>query len=109
MFVNPDIVLHTYHRFFEMTLEQLEQNELAKSLGDFLTSLHGNLLSASQHSTGNIKLRYQNLLAQITVARVLFENKKSCPSRIRLIHRMQKALTTKKTKQLTVTTMPKQF
>ncbi len=75
--VTPDIVLHTYHKFFDMTLEQLEQKELAQSLGDFLTSLSGNLLAAEQNNAGYIQQRYQNLLAQITVARVLFENKNS--------------------------------
>jgi len=73
--VTPDIVLHTYHRFFEMTLEQLEQKELAQSLNDFLTGLYGNLLTASKQNSGYTAQRYQNLLAQITVARVLFENK----------------------------------
>ncbi|MDR3642724.1 MAG: DUF3160 domain-containing protein [Candidatus Doudnabacteria bacterium] len=73
--VTPDVVLHTYHKFFDMTLEQLEQKELAQSLGDFLNSLYGNLLGAEQNSTGYTQTRYQNLLAQMTVARVLFENK----------------------------------
>ena len=68
-------MLHAYHKFFEMTLEQLEQKELAQDLEDFLTSLQSNLLSASQNSAGTVQERYQNLLAQITVARVLFENK----------------------------------
>ncbi len=74
-FVTPDIVLHTYHKFFDMTLQQLEQKELAQSLGDFLNSLYSNLLTAVQSNTGYTKTRYQNLLAQITVARVVFENK----------------------------------
>lgn len=73
--ITPDVMLHTYHKFFEMTLEQLEQKELAQSLGDFLTELHGNLLAATQTNSGVIQQRYQNLLAQMTVARILFENK----------------------------------
>ena len=73
--VTPDVVLHAYHKFFEMTLEQLEQNELAQSLGDFLDSLQSNLATASRSSSGTVQQRYQNLLAQVTVARVLFENK----------------------------------
>ena len=75
--VNPDIVLHTYHKFFEMTLEQLEQKELAQTLNDFLSSLHANLLVASKQSASQTQQRNQNLLAQVTVARVLFENKNS--------------------------------
>ena len=73
--VTPDIVLHAYHRYFEMTLEQIEQGELGKNLGDFLTSLHANLAAAVRTHSGYMKERYQNLEAQIVLARVLFENR----------------------------------
>lgn len=73
--ITPDIVLHAYHKYFELTLEQLEQGELNKDLGDFLVALHGNLATAVRGSTGLVKERYQNLEAQIVLARVLFENK----------------------------------
>lgn len=73
--VTPDIVLHAYHKYFELTLEQLEQHELSQALGDFLSGLHANLLAAAASSQGAVQKRYQNLEAQIVLARVLFENK----------------------------------
>ncbi len=73
--ITPDIVLHAYHKYFELTLEQLEQNELSKTLNDFLVGLHSNLATAVKSNSGYPKERYQNLEAQIVLARVLFENK----------------------------------
>jgi len=73
--VTPDIVLHAYHKYFELTLKQLEQNELGTYLGNFLTSLQENLATATNNSSGTVLERYQNLQAQILLARVLWENK----------------------------------
>jgi hypothetical protein len=73
--VTPDIMLHAYHKYLELTLEQLEQNELSKTLNDFLTSLHHNIVKAVQKNSGYIKERYQTLEAQIILARVLLDNK----------------------------------
>lgn len=73
--VTPDTVLHAYHKYFELTLEELEQHELSQALGDFLTGLHANLAKAVQNSQGEVKERYQNLEAQIVLGRILFENK----------------------------------
>ncbi|MCX6797861.1 MAG: DUF3160 domain-containing protein [Candidatus Falkowbacteria bacterium] len=75
LLISPDIVLHAYHKYFELTLEQLEQNELNQALGEFLSGLHGNLISAVANSQGEVKKRYQNLEAQIVLAQVLYENK----------------------------------
>ena len=73
--ITPDLVLHAYHKYFELTLEQLEQRELSQSLGDFLTGLHNNLIVAAASSQSEVKKHYQNLEAQIVLERVLFENK----------------------------------
>src|SRR5258708_2075527 len=73
--ITPDIVLHAYHKYFEMTLEQLEQNELNKALGDFITQLHTNLANAAKNSSGLVKERYQNLESEVVLGQVLFENK----------------------------------
>ena len=75
LLVTPDLVLHTYHKYFELTLEELEQHDLNQDLGNFLTSLHKNLAQAVKNSQGDVKARYQNLEAQTVLARVLFENK----------------------------------
>ena len=77
--ITPDIVLHAYHKYFELTLEQLEQKELSQALGDFLVNLHSNLATAGKNSSGYLKERYQILEAQIVLARVLFENKSIKP------------------------------
>jgi len=75
LLVTPDTILHTYHKYFELTLEELEQHDLSQALGDFLNGLHTNLATATKTSQGDLKVRYQNLEAQIVLARVLFENK----------------------------------
>jgi hypothetical protein len=76
-FVTPDLVLHAYHRFFENSLEELEKNDLSTELQTFINTLRGNILKARGSSTGELRTRYDNILAQITVATVLFENKQS--------------------------------
>ncbi|MEI7451707.1 MAG: DUF3160 domain-containing protein [Candidatus Falkowbacteria bacterium] len=73
--VTPDTVLHSYHKYFELTLEQLEQHELSQALGNFLSGLHANLAVAVKNSSGEVKAHYQNVEAQIVLAQVLFENK----------------------------------
>jgi len=75
LLVTPDTVLHTYHKYFELTLEELEQHDLSQALGDFLSSLHTKLIAANKTSQGDLKTHYQNVEAQIVLARVLFENK----------------------------------
>ena len=77
--ITPDIVLHAYHKYFELTLEQLEQKELSTALSDFLVNLHSNLATAARNNSGFLKERYRNLEAQIVLARVLFENKTAKP------------------------------
>ena len=73
--ITPDVMLEAYHKFFDLTLKQLEKTDLTTSLGSFLTGLTNNLLAAEQQSTDYVQQRYQNVLAQMVVARVLFENK----------------------------------
>lgn len=72
--ITPDIALHAYHKFFELTLEQLEKRELSQALSEFLVNLHGNLATAARNNSGYIAERYRNLAAQIILARVLLEN-----------------------------------
>ena len=73
--VTPDIALHAYHKYFELTLEELEQKELSGTLSSFLTDLRSNLADAYKKSTGVSRQRYANLQAQIALAQVLLENK----------------------------------
>lgn len=75
--VTPDIALHAYHKFFEMTLEELEKKELAELLGQFLDSLWDNLATQAKSGQPTIRARAQVLLAQLAVARTLFDTKNS--------------------------------
>jgi hypothetical protein len=77
--VTPDIALHAYHKFFEATLEELEQHELTISLKHFLTNLYNNLQIDLNSSTPDLQDSYQRLLAQVTIARVLLENQLGTP------------------------------
>jgi|SRR5579872_82121 len=72
--VTPDIVLHAYHKFFDIALKDAEKNQLSPELGQFIDALYDNAnIQMNQHS-GAARDHYQKILAQITVARVVFEN-----------------------------------
>ena len=73
--INPDIVLHVYHKYFEMTLELLEEKEMTQYLSDFVDGLNVNLSEAIKTNNGATKERYQNLKAQMLVAKILLDNK----------------------------------
>jgi hypothetical protein len=74
VFVTPDIVLEAYHKYFDLTLSELERTDLSKSLGSFLTEMLDNANQAQQSAAPDVAARYQNIIAQLTVARVLLEN-----------------------------------
>jgi hypothetical protein len=74
VFVTPDIVLEAYHKYFDLTLSELERTDLSKSLGSFLTEMFDNANQAQQSAVPNVAARYQNIIAQLTVAQVLLEN-----------------------------------
>jgi hypothetical protein len=73
--VTPDVVLHAYHKFFELTLEELERTDLNLALGRFLRGMRSNLAAAAAASDGTLRERYRNLEAQITLAQVLYQNR----------------------------------
>jgi hypothetical protein len=72
--ITPDTVLHAYHRYFELTLEELEKRELSQALRNFLSSLQTNLEAAAKNSSTDVKSRYERLDSQVVVARVLLDN-----------------------------------
>ncbi|MCF7836726.1 DUF3160 domain-containing protein [Candidatus Gracilibacteria bacterium] len=72
--VTPDVVLHGFHKFFENTLEYLEQNELTDTLKNFTADTRAKLLALKNSADSAIAARYEVLAAQFTVAQILFEN-----------------------------------
>ena len=77
--ITPDIVLDAYHKYFDLTLMELEANELSPLLRTFLTGLANNAAQAAGRAAPEIAVRYQNILAQINVARALLENRSVKP------------------------------
>jgi hypothetical protein len=73
--VTPDVVLHAYHKYFDLTLMELERTELSQLLRTFLAGLASNAAHAATQAPAEIVLRYQNILAEMNVARALVENK----------------------------------
>ena len=73
--VTPDVVLHAYHKFFQLTLEELEKKELTEMLERFLTDLYDNVRESLKNATTEQKPNYERLLAQITVPVILLENR----------------------------------
>lgn len=72
--VTPDIVLHAYHKFFDIALKDLEAHSLTVQLKQFVQALYENADTQMQKHTGDTSGHYQKILAQITVAKVLLEN-----------------------------------
>lgn len=77
--VNPDIVLHSYHRFFEQTLEHLEKTDLHKTLSGFLDGMVEGSLQLAKSSDAATKERGQWITAQMITAKILLSNSLSKP------------------------------
>jgi len=73
-FVNPDVVLHAYHRFFEQTLEQLEKTDLYDTLSDFLDGMVEGSLELAKSGDAETKERGQWISAQLITAQILLTN-----------------------------------
>ncbi|MDE2311854.1 MAG: DUF3160 domain-containing protein [Patescibacteria group bacterium] len=71
--VTPDVVLHAYHKFFDLALKDIERHQLSDALKQFTLALYNNVAAQAQQS-GAAQAHYQKILAQLTVARVLLEN-----------------------------------
>lgn len=72
--VTPDIVLHAFHKFFENSLEYLEEHELSDVLRDFTADARQQLVARKNSASGKLAKRFEVLAAQFTVAQILFEN-----------------------------------
>lgn len=72
--VTPDVVLHGFHKFFENSLEYLEEHELAETLRRFVSGMREQLVVQKKSTDGEMAARYENLAAQFTVAQILLEN-----------------------------------
>lgn len=74
--ITPDAALHAFHRFFENSLEYLESYDLGQTLRTYLREAQSRVFTFMEASAQNRPLyeRYQELAAQITVARILVEN-----------------------------------
>lgn len=73
--VTPDIVLHAYHKYFDLTLSELEMKELSPILEGFLTNIIENIKAEPSKANTDVAGRYQNILAQMIVGKVLIENR----------------------------------
>ncbi len=73
-FVNPDVVLHAYHRFFEQTLEQLEKTDLFETLSGFLDSMVEGSLELAKSGDVETKERGRWISAQLITAKILLGN-----------------------------------
>ncbi|MCF7845837.1 MAG: DUF3160 domain-containing protein [Candidatus Peribacteraceae bacterium] len=72
--ITPDVVLHGFHKFFENSLEYLEQNELADTLKNFTADALAKLLELKNSNDSSVAARYEVLAAQFAAAQILIEN-----------------------------------
>ena len=73
-FVNPDVMLHAFHKYLENSLEYLEKTELAGTLKRFLTHLQAKALEDKAAASGPLAEHYELIAAQLTVPLVILEN-----------------------------------
>jgi hypothetical protein len=73
-FINPDVMLHAFHKYLENSLEYLEKTELAKTLRRFLTNLQAKALENKAEASGPLAEHYELIAAQLTVPLVVLEN-----------------------------------
>jgi len=73
-FVTPDIVLHGYHRYFELTLEELEKKDLREALASFLDGMSSRARMLQISNDPVVKERAPWIIAQMTTANILLRN-----------------------------------
>jgi hypothetical protein len=73
-FVNPDVMLHAWHKYLENSLEYLEKTELAATLRRFLKNLQAKALEYRAAASGPLAEHYELIAAQVTVPLVILEN-----------------------------------
>jgi hypothetical protein len=72
--VTPDVVLHAFHKYFENSLEYLEEHDLGPLLRRFLQQAQSQALAYRKMSGPELAPRYELLAAQFTVPLILLEN-----------------------------------
>ena len=72
--VNPDVVLHAFHKFLENSLKSLEKHDLADLLRTFVENAQATALRYKDQSSGELADHYEIIAAQFTVPLVLMEN-----------------------------------
>jgi len=73
-FVNPDVMLHAFHKYLENSLEYLEKTELAETLRRFLANSQAKALEYRAAAPGQLAEHYELIAAQLTVPLVILEN-----------------------------------
>jgi hypothetical protein len=72
--VNPDVLLHAFHKFMENSLEYLEKTVLARDLRQFVRQLQSQAVAFRKLSQGDLARHYDLIAAQMTVPLVILEN-----------------------------------
>jgi len=78
-FVTPDIVLHGYHRYFELSLEELEKKDLRVALEGFLKDMVEGSVGLAKSTDASTKERGEWIAAQMITAQILLENAQGKP------------------------------
>ncbi|MGO9568832.1 MAG: DUF3160 domain-containing protein [Desulfomonilaceae bacterium] len=73
-FVNPDVVLHAFHKYFDNSLKYLEKNDLAILLRSFVRDMQVKASDYSRTSDRTVAEHYSLIAAQFTVPLILIEN-----------------------------------
>jgi hypothetical protein len=72
--VNPDVVLHAFHKYLENALQFLEKTELAGTLKRFMTNLQAAALQHKAAASGPLAAHYELIAAQLTVPLIILDN-----------------------------------
>lgn len=72
--VNPDVVLHAFHKFFSNSLEHLEKTKIAHMLRSLLQAAQARAVSCKQAANGELASHFEHVAAQLTVPLILVQN-----------------------------------
>jgi len=72
--VNPDVVLHAFHKFFSNSLEHLEKTKIAHMLRSLLQAAQARAVACKQATNGELARHFEHVAAQLTVPLILVQN-----------------------------------
>jgi len=72
--VNPDVLLHAFHKYMENSLEDLEKTSLAPQVRQLVQHLQTQAFAFQKLSRGDLARHYELIAAQMTIPLIMLQN-----------------------------------